>query len=224
TIIFAPVEYIFLPEIVFLNIKSEIPAIIVTLGMLFAISGVTYLITMGSAIYPLPEKLVQFGNAKPLMTSWSFIVYIIIAIISDFILRKTIFGRKIYATGANIIVARINGINTDLVRISTHVFVSFLAGLAGIMFMLRIGKGTPNIGSGWEFPVIAGAIIGGVSLLGGYGTIAGAFLGVLIMQIIYNGLVIVGAKAELQNIVIGIIMIAAAGFDIWRRTKKSAKD
>ena len=204
-----------------LSVKLKIPAIIVTLGMLFSISGVTYLITMGSTIYPLPKVLVNFGNAKPLNTSWSFIIYIIVVIISDFILRKTIFGRKIYTTGANIFVARINGINTDMVRISTHVFISFLASLSGIMFMLRIGKGTPNIGVGWEFPIIAGAILGGVSLLGGYGTIIGAFLGVLIMQIIYNGLVIVGVKAEWQNLVIGIIMIVAAGFDIWRRTRKS---
>ena len=202
------------------SVKLKIPSIIATLGMLFVVRGITYLFTKGSAIYPLPEDLLKFGNAKPLMTSWSFIIYIIIMIISDFVLRKTTIGRKIYATGANDIVARINGINTDAIRISTHIFVSFLAGLAGIMFMLRIGKGTPNIGVGWEFPIIAGAIIGGVSLLGGYGTILGAFLGVLIMQIIYNGLVFIGVKAELQNVVIGLIMISAAGFDIWRRTRK----
>ena len=204
-----------------LSVKLKIPAIIVTLGMLYAARGAIVVLTEGRIIYPLTESLNNFGKATPLGTSWSFIIYVVLIILCDFVLRKTILGRKIYATGANVLVARLNGINTDLVRISTHVFVSFLAGLAGILFMFSMKRGSPNIGVGWEFLIIAGTIIGGVSLLGGFGTVWGAFLGIIIMQVIFNGLVLVGVKPAWQTIVLGAMMVSAAGFDTWRRTRKT---
>ncbi|MCL5072958.1 MAG: ABC transporter permease [Actinobacteria bacterium] len=82
----------------FVAVKLKIPAMIVTLGMLFTLQGVIFLITSGYSIYPLPESLVKFGGAQPLGISWSFIIFIILVIIFDFFLRKTIFGRKIYST------------------------------------------------------------------------------------------------------------------------------
>ncbi|MCL5072957.1 MAG: ABC transporter permease, partial [Actinobacteria bacterium] len=131
---------------------------------------------------------------------WSFIIFIILVIIFDFFLRKTIFGRKIYSTGANVLVARINGINTDMVKISTHILVSFLAGLSGILFMFDVASGDPRIGNGWELPVIAGVIIGGVSLLGGSGTIWGVFIGIMLTRVIYSGLLATGITLDLQTV------------------------
>ena len=203
-----------------LSIKVKIPSFLTTLGTMFAIRGLNLVISQGRAIYPLPEAIVKFGKGEPLMTSWSFIIYLIIVILSDFVLRKTVFGRKIYATGANVFVAKINGINTDLVKISMHVFVSFLAGLSGVLYMSRVEVSNSIIGIGWELPVISGAIIGGISLFGGFGTVIGAFFGVLLVQIIYNSMVLLNVRPEWQQVFIGIIMITAAGFDIWRRTKK----
>ncbi|MCL5072959.1 MAG: ABC transporter permease [Actinobacteria bacterium] len=204
----------------YISVKLRIPSIIVTLGMLFAISGIAFRISRGHSIYPLPESLVKFGAAQPLGISWSFIIFIILVIIFDFFLRKTIFGRKIYSTGANDVVAKINGINTDIVKISTHILVSFLAGLSGVLFMFRILAADIKIGSGWEFVVIAGVIIGGVSILGGSGTIWGVFMGVMFMGIVKNGLVFMGIKSQWQDIAVGLIMIITSGFDIWRRTRK----
>ncbi|MCL5071104.1 MAG: ABC transporter permease [Actinobacteria bacterium] len=207
-----------------LSVKVKIPSFLTTLGTMFAIRGLNIMISGiygGHSIYPLTDELVKFGKSEPLMTSWSFIIYIIIAVISDFILRKTISGRKIYSTGANVFVARINGINTDIVKISTHVLVSCLAGISGILYMSRTEVANATIGTGWELPVLAGAIIGGISLFGGYGTVIGSFLGILFVQIIYNSMVLFNIRPEWQNIAIGLIMIAAAGFDMWRRTKKT---
>jgi ribose transport system permease protein len=205
----------------FFAVKLKIPPIIVTLGTMFAVRGISFIISKGYIVYPLPDSLLRFGKAKPLSISWSFVFFIILVIFFDFILRSTIIGRKIYATGADERVASINGINTDITKYSIHVITTFLAGISGILFMINSGVGSPNTGLGWEFPVIAGTIIGGVSLLGGAGTIIGAFFGILLMQSIYNGMVMVGLKAEWQNIAIGSIMILTSGFDIYRRTKKT---
>jgi ribose transport system permease protein len=201
-------------------IKLKIPAIIVTLGMLFAAKGATLLICNGENIYPLPEKLVNFGKATPLGLSWVFIIFVILTIIFDFILRKTIYGKMVYATGANLLVARINGINTDRIKIMTHILTSFLAGMSGIFFMINVGAATFVTGLNWELPIIGGTIIGGVSLLGGFGTVTGAFLGIGLIFVISNGFISFDISPEMQNIVIGTLMIFAAAFDIWRRTKK----
>jgi ribose transport system permease protein len=205
----------------FFSVKLKIPPIIVTLAMMFAVRGISFMITKGYIVYPLPDSILRFGKANPLNSSWSFVIFIILVIIFDFILRRTIIGRKIYATGADERVAIINGIDADMTKYLIHIVTTFLAGISGILFMMNSGVGSPNTGLGWEFPVIAGTIIGGVSLLGGAGTIVGAFFGILLMQSIYNGMVMVGLKAEWQNIAIGAIMIVTAGFDIYRRTRKT---
>jgi ribose transport system permease protein len=203
-----------------ISIKLKIPAIIVTLGMLFAAKGATLLICNGENIYPLPEGMANFGKATPIGLSWSFIIFVILTIILDFVLRKTTYGRMIYATGANLLVARINGINTDRIKIATHVLTSFLAGLSGILFMINVGAATFVTGLNWELPIIGGTIIGGVSLLGGFGTVTGAFLGIGLIYVISNGFISFNISPEIQNIVIGTLMIFAAGFDIWRRSRK----
>ena len=108
-------------------------------------------------------------------------------IIGDSSLRKTVFGRQVLATGGNCEVARIAGINTDLVKMSCYVLTGMLAAMAGMLLMAQLNVGQPEIGMGWELDVIASVVIGGVSLFGGIGTVMGTFFGLLIIQVVRSG-------------------------------------
>jgi len=201
-------------------VRLGIPAFIATLGMLYIARGLNYLLCQGYPIYPLPAPLVAFGKAEPWGVSWAFVVLVAIIVAGDFCLRKTVFGRKVLATGGNAEVAKIAGINTARVKIGCYVMTGTLAALGGILVMAQLNVGQPEIGTGWELDVIASVVIGGVSLFGGMGTVTGTFLGLLIMQVVRSGLVVSGVSTHWQTVAVGVIMIAAVGADLLRRRTK----
>ena len=126
--------------------------------------------------------------------------------------------------GGNPEVARLAGLNPALIQTSAFVLTSICSALAGILMMSRIVTGNPTIGLGWEMNVIAGVVIGGVSLFGGSGSIPGAVIGLLIMQVVTNGLVVIKVDPYYQTVAIGLIMIVAVAIDVFRRKAKvSAK-
>lgn len=206
----------------FVVLKLGVPAFIATLGMLYMAKGMTSLISKGYTIYPLPESIQRFGTAEPLNTSWSFVIFVLMAIVFTFVLSKTTYGRKLYAVGGNPEVARLAGINPALIQLSGFVLVGICASLGGIMLTARIVTGNPTIGLGWELNVIAGVVIGGVSLFGGSGSIPGAVIGLLIMQVVTSGLVVARVDPYWQTVAVGLIMIAAVAIDVFRRNSKTA--
>ena len=203
-------------------LKLGVPAFIATLGMMYIAKGITYLISKGYTIYPLPAPVKTFGTAEPFNTSWSLVIFVLLAIVAHIVLSKTTFGRKLYAVGGNSEVARLAGISPAKVQLTGFVIVGMAAALAGMLFMSRIVTGNPTVGLGWEMSVIAGVVIGGVSLFGGSGSIPGAVLGLLLMQVVTNGLVVVNVDPYWQTVSIGVIMIIAVAIDIWRRKSKTA--
>jgi ribose transport system permease protein len=205
-----------------LTVVIGLPAFITTLGMMYIARGLNYLICAGYPIYPLPDSVKKFGAADTLGTSWSFVIFLVLVILVDCGLRWTTLGRMIYATGGNQEVARLAGINTVRVKVGCFVATGMLAGLGGILLMSRIAVGQPEIGTGWELEVIASVVIGGVSLFGGMGTVAGTLLGLTIMQVIRNGLVSTSVNTHWQTVAVGFIMILAVGVDLLRRRTKMA--
>ncbi len=201
-------------------VRWRIPAFIATLGMLYIARGLNYLLCKGYPIYPIPDALKNFGRAEPLGISAAFLVFFLLFLVADFALRKTIFGRMIYATGGNREVAAIAGINTNRVRIGCYVFSGFCAALGGMLLMAQLNVGQPEIGTGWELDVIASVVIGGVSLFGGVGTVLGTLLGLLLMQVVRSGLVVTGVNTHWQTVALGVIMIVAVGVDLMRRRAK----
>lgn len=201
-------------------VKLGLPAFIATLGMLYIARGFNYLICAGYPIYPLPEPVKAFGAAEPFGLSWSVLIFALLALVGDFVLRRTVFGRKICATGGNKEVARIAGIDTDAMKIACYALTGALAAVAGILTMARLNVGQPEIGQGWELDVIASVVIGGVSLFGGVGTVLGSFLGLLVMQVVRSGLVMTGVNTHWQTVAVGTIMIIAVGMDLLRRRAK----
>lgn len=201
-------------------LRLRVPPFIATLGMLYIAKGITFLISKGYTIYPLPEAINQFGTAEPLNTSWSFIIFVMLALIASFVLNRTTYGRKLYAVGGNAEVARLAGINPALLQMSGFILTGTLAALAGILLMARLVTGNPTIGLGWELNVIAAVVIGGVSLFGGAGSIAGTVIGLMIIQVVTNGLVVINIDPYWQTVAIGVIIIAAVTIDILRRQRK----
>jgi ribose transport system permease protein len=203
-----------------LTVKVGLPAFIVTLGMLFTARGANYVISQGTYIYGLPESFGEFGTATPLGLSWAFVIFIVLMLIGDFVLRFTIFGSMVTATGGNQQAAKVAGINTDWVKISCFMLTSSLAAVAGILVTANLKSADYVTGFGWELAIIAGVVIGGVSLFGGVGTVLGAFLGTLLMQEVRSGLVIVGVNINWQNVAVGMILAAAGSMDLLRRRAK----
>jgi ribose transport system permease protein len=199
-------------------VKLRIPAFIQTLGMLFIGQGLIQVVTNGAPVYPLPPEVSTLGMATPLFgLGWSFVFFIIAAVLADFTLRRTVVGRNMYATGGNPEVARLVGINTNRYKVGAFVVTGALAGIAGMFVMADLQSGTTSIGSGWELAVIAGVVVGGVSLFGGSGTMAGGIIGILLLQVVSSGLVVVGVSSNWQQIAVGVIMVLAVGLDIARR-------
>lgn len=199
-------------------VKFKIPAFIATLGMLYTAQGLNTVITNGNPIYPLPADVGKIGESTfGFKLGWSVLVMILLLVVGDLVLRRTSLGRNLYATGGNREVAELVGINTERYRLSCFMLTGGLAGLAGLMVMATLNSGSTSIGQGWELSVIAGVVVGGVSLFGGVGTVLAGLIGMLLLQVVQSGLVVVGVSANWQTVAVGVIMILAVGMDILRR-------
>lgn len=192
---------------------------VVTIGVMFIARGIAYVITRGNPVYPVPKVLNDLGTASPLGISWAFFVFVILVVVFQIVLKKTIFGRQLYSIGDNREVAKLAGINVEFVQIVAFVISAVLSGLAGILLSAQLNQGMPQIGMGWELQVIAGTAIGGISLLGGAGSMIGTFLGILILAVLINGMVLVGMDPQVQNLTNGVVIILAVFVDLYRRKR-----
>lgn len=204
-----------------------IPPLIVTLGMQYAARGLVSVITKGVPVYPLPKEFCALEQMKIFgIVPTVVLVAIGIAVIFHIILGHTPFGRSIYAVGGNEEAARISGINTRKTKFHVYLITSTLAGLAGVFMAARLGSGEAAAGTGYELTVICGSIIGGTSVLGGTGTILGAILGGLFMEILTNSLTLMRISVYWQQLVVGTILILAVMLDQYKRNlmlKRSIK-
>ena len=203
-----------------LIVKYKLPAFIITIGMMYIAEGAMMIVTKGKSVYPLPEIMKKVGSAQPFGTSVAFVVFLVLIVAFEFILRKTSFGRSVYAVGDNIGVAKLAGIPVNRVKISLFVITSMLAGVSGLLLAGQLETGSPSIGSGWELQVVAGTAIGGASLLGGSGSMIGTLIGIFVLGVLNNGLVFLGLDAHWQTVAIGAVMILAVFADIIGRNKK----
>lgn len=214
----------------FLIVDIKLPGFITTIGTLYAVRGAVMVVTNGNPIYPLPtffmdglgkaQIVVTSANGEPLGFSLTFIIFIVLVVAFEFILRRTTFGRNVYATGSNIEVAKLAGINTRRVRYMNFVITAVLAAVSGMMVAAVTRQGYPPIGKGWEMQIIAMTAIGGVSMTGGSGSMIGTLIGVVIMNILDTGLVMVGINTFLQNVIQGFVILIAVYIDIVRRNQK----
>jgi ribose transport system permease protein len=194
-----------------------IPAFIVTLGTLFAARGLAYVLSKGRQVYPLPPGVKVLSNDVAGIPV-SVITLIAVAVVGEWLLRRSGYGRRAYAVGGNDQAASLSGISPVRIRLVAFVFSGLLAGIAGILIMSLLNSGDPQIGTGLEFAVIAAVVVGGVGLTGGVGTVVGGLVGVLFIQVISTGLVTLGVDSSLQPAVLGVVMIAALSLKLFAST------
>lgn len=202
-----------------LTVKVGIPAFVTTLSMLFVAKGIGYLLSGGDPVYPLPKDVAVLARTDIFGLPSSIWVFLLLVLAADLAMRHTTWGRVVYATGGNPFTTRLSGISTARVKILAFVLCGALASFGGTMLVSRLQRADPSTGLGWELNVIAACVVGGVAIGGGVGTIAGAFLGLLLLQGVVQGLVIIGVDSSLQPVVAGIVLVAAVGFDTYRRRR-----
>ncbi len=147
------------------------------------------------------------------------IVMLVLIAIYSFVTRRTTIGRRIYAMGGNEKATKLSGINTERLSFLTFVNMGVLAGLAGMIIATRLNSATPKAGVGFELDVIAACFIGGASASGGVGKITGAVIGAFIMGVMNNGMSIIGLGIDFQQMVKGLVLLAAVFFDVYNKNK-----
>ena len=201
-------------------VRFKIPALIVTLGMLYIYSGIIYGYTEVKPILGLPvDTLKIIGYGEIFGIPYLVITAIIIGIISHIVLQYTRFGYEVRAIGGNKQAAVVAGINVNRIKVTLFIITGILSAIAGILIIFRLTAGKATIGEGYELFVIASVIIGGSSIYGGIGTVFGTFLGALLTSIIMNGMMMMRVDPYWQGFLLGVIMIIAVGLDQFRRRK-----
>lgn len=197
--------------------KFKIPSVIVTLGTMNFYRGMIFILG-GKQIdnSNIPKDLVKMSqpNASVIGVPYSVIISIVMAVLVAVFLTRTRKGREIYATGCNPEAAKLRGIRVNMVNILVFVLAGALSGLAGMIFISRIGYLDPGVaGKGLEFTAIAAVVIGGTSMSGGIGTTLGTVFGCLLLGVINNAISITGISGYWQEAIYGIIIIAAVIID-----------
>ena len=196
---------------------GRIPPFIATLGTMTAVRGVSLTLTQGIPIGGLPKSFTVIGVDSIGPIPIPVILMLLTVALFAFILAKTTFGRHVYSLGSNFDAARLSGVNTNRTLILVYVFSGMLAAFAGLIMAARIVSAQPAAGDGYELDAVASSVIGGTSTLGGEGSIAGTFIGALIIGILRNGLNLIGVSPFIQKIVIGIVIAGSVFLDKIKR-------
>lgn len=200
--------------------RFSLPAFIVTLGMLEMARGLAYFTTNSQTVYIGPD--IQ-SIALPMPgtgISAALAVALLVVAAAHFVMTRTILGRYLTAIGTNEQAAMMSGINPRPYRMLVLAVSGGLAGLGGIFNAAYLGSADPNAGIGLELSAIAAAVIGGTSLMGGRGSVIGAFAGVLIIAILQSGLAQIGVTEPTKRMITGAVIIIAVLIDRWRAGKR----
>jgi putative multiple sugar transport system permease protein len=147
------------------------------------------------------------------------IILVVLTIVYAFVMRNTVLGRQVYAVGGNSAAARLSGVRNQRVTLLVFVNMGILAAVAGLLFAARLNSATPQAGVNFELEAIAAAFIGGASSSGGVGTVFGAIVGGLVLGVLNNGMSILGIGSDVQQVIKGLVLLAAVGFDVYNRRK-----
>jgi ribose transport system permease protein len=198
---------------------QKLPPFIVTLGMLGILRGTTNIAAGGVDIPFVSTGFTNFGINTTFGLPNLFLVLIGVSIVAAVVLHYSSLGRHVYALGSNYEGARLAGIHVRSTTVFVYAASAFLAGVAGILLTARLGLGDPQSGTGYELDAISAAVLGGASLFGARGSIAGTFLGVLLVNMIANGINLLNVDSFFAQVIEGILLIAVVWVDQWRKRK-----
>lgn len=196
-------------------VGAKINPVIATLGSMYAVRGVAYLVAGGTTIANgLPIGFNRLGRGYIGPIPIPVVIMLIVYIIFHFVLSRTLLGKYTYSIGGNRETARLSGINITKVMVMLYMITGLLTGLSGTIMASRLTSGNPQIGMGFEFDVIIAVFLGGVSTKGGEGTIIGTFIGAMIVGVLSNGLNLVGVDPFYQYIIKGVVLVLAVMLDM----------
>lgn len=197
----------------------QIPPFVATLGMMSIARGLAEVITGGFQISGLPEAFLWWGQGSVFGVPIPVVIAIVVIVLTWALLRFTRLGRYIYAVGGNEPAAHLSGVPVRRVKLFAYAYCGALAALAGLLATARMGSVRPSDALGYELDAIAAAVIGGISLMGGQGSVLGTAVGAALIGVLRNGMVLLDVSAFWQKVVIGIVIIIAVALDylVWRR-------
>ncbi len=198
----------------------RVPAFIATMAMLNIARGIAYLMTNAEPIRCTEKAFTNLGTGRLGIIPLPVIYAVAWVILIWLFLNKTRMGRYVYAVGGNMEAARFSGINIKVVQFTVHTLSGFLAAWAGIVMAARMYSGQPAVAVGWEMDAVAASALGGVSLMGGSGSVVSAMIGVLIIGVLKNGLNLMNVNSFWQLIVQGLVVLAAVSMDMVKQRKQ----
>ena len=198
----------------------RIPSFIATYGMMWMLTGITYYYMGGDTIHGFPQSFRQFGSGYLFGIPIPVYVMIFFLAAGTFFAQRTVWGQQIYALGANPVAARLSGVPVERRLLLVYTVSGAMAGLASLIILARINSAQGDIGEDLTLPAIAAVLIGGTSLFGGSGTIAGTMIGALILTLVVNGMNLLQINASWQPLATGLIVLIAVWIDI--RTRRDS--
>ncbi len=208
----------------FIVMTFHVPAFLVTFATQSIYLGISMVLTNNKILSCLGPKMftdIGLGRIGP----FTFPIYfmLIIALISYFVLNRTVLGRHIYAVGGNPDAAKISGISVRKITMLSYITSGLTAAIGGIVLASMTQQGMASTGSGYDTEVITAAVIGGVSLAGGAGTIQGAIVGAMLVGLLNNGMNLMNVPSTNQGLVKGLVIICAVALDIMQKNEKKIR-
>lgn len=198
-------------------IKFNITPFIVTLALMTIWRGTAFLYTGGRPIWELPAEFSTLAAGRLLGIPIPTLLMLIVFGVAYVVLNYTRFGRYVYAVGGNKEAARLAGVKTNQIIMGVYIICGALSSMSGIILASRVNSGQPNAGLMYELDVIAAVVVGGTSLFGGRGSVAGTLLGSLLIGVLRNGLNLLNVESYVQQIVVGVVILLAVMLDQLRK-------
>ena len=189
------------------------PSFIATYGMMWILTGVTYYYMAGETIHGFPAGFRQLGSGHLFGVPMPVYVMVVFLLIGGLFAQRTVWGQQIYAIGANSVAARLSGVPVERRLVLVYAVSGAMAGLASLIILARINSAQGDIGEDLTLPAVAAVLVGGTSLFGGSGTVAGTLIGALILTLVLNGMNLIQINSSWQPLVTGVIVLLAVWID-----------
>lgn len=196
--------------------RFNITPFIVTLSLMTIWRGASYMYTDGRPVWGFPDEFGFLGSGRFAGIPIPTIIMICVYAAAYVVLKKTKFGRYVYAVGGNKEAARLAGIDVNRTLLLVYIISGALSAISGLLLASRMNSGQPNAGLMYEMDVIAAVVVGGTSLFGGRGTIVGTFLGAMLIGILRNGLNLLNVGSYVQMVILGVVILLAVLLDQMR--------
>lgn len=199
----------------FLVAGLKLPSIVVTIGTMSLFRGISYMVLGDQAYGKYPADFAYFGQGYVFwVISFEFVLFIAMAILFAILLHATNFGRQVYVIGTNPFAARFSGIPVERVKFILFLLTGLMSGIAAVCLTSRLGSTRPSIAQGWELEVVTMVVLGGVSILGGSGTIAGVVIAAFVMGLVTFGLGLMNVPGIVMSIFVGLLLIVTIAIPI----------